>query len=70
LVSHCSLMLMLLHWSSCRISCACSVEDAHKYDHTTGYLVGAKTYSVSDIDQLYNNAVAFALKNDIKLSVV
>lgn len=48
---------------------ACSVEDAHRYDRKTGYIIGNKIYTVSDIDEMYNNAIALALKNDIKLSI-
>jgi len=62
--------VLVLHVSVCRICRACSIQEAHKYDGNTGYMVGSKTYTASDIDKMYNKALALALKSGIQLAVI
>ena len=53
-----------------RISYGCDQENAHSFDHITGYIIGTKTYTVADLEQLYNSALALAIQNKIKLEPV
>ena len=50
-----------------RIGYGCSAEDAHTYDHSTAYRIGPKTYTVSEVENLYNNALAHALIHGVAL---
>ena len=46
-----------------RVSYGCSVEEVHGYERSTGYRIGSKILSVADVEEMYNDAIAFAVSN-------